>query len=305
MTASVVSRDPGQTIKALLRAEVNFGCPVRFPDGSGCGCPILTYHHFDPPWARGHGHDPQGMIALCPEHHHQADGGLWTDSQLRQMKLSPFVDSQLRVRWPWQTERMLIKVGPCPVLEGGCALRLDGIPVARFAPAQIPAFGSKVALLDSNVRDHSGEQLLSIRDGWLDLDASRTSDALFTAQTKTFSVRSTHGALLSLRFRRPTAEAFKKWLPTFWSHREGHAGIFDTLESHGAIDSDGRVPYTEFEGHFMTPSAQVDVVKHRLLLRVPSLENAGNAELDSHLVDYDRRMVLQFGDTKKEFFSIG
>lgn len=305
MNDLVPSRDPGATIKAVLRAEVNFGCPVRFPDGGGCGCPILTYHHFDPPWAEGRQHDPEGMIALCPEHHHQADGGLWTNAQLRNMKRNPFIDSELHVRWPWQTERMLLKVGPCLVLESGCAIRLDRAPVARFAPTEIPAFGSRVALLDSNVRDHRGQQWLSIKDGWLDLDLSRTSDAHFSAQTKTFCVRSTDGALLSLRFRRPTAEAFKKWLPSFWNHRDGHAGIVERLESHGVIDSDGHIPYAEFEGHFRTPRVQVDVVKHRLILRVPSLGQAGDADFNSHLVDYEHRMVLRFKETKEEFFSLG
>lgn len=59
------SRDPGDQIKAMLRREVNFGCPVRHVDGTGCGSPILTFHHFDPPWATCFAHHPEGMIALC------------------------------------------------------------------------------------------------------------------------------------------------------------------------------------------------------------------------------------------------
>ena len=94
------SRKPGKEIRDLLRREVNYGCPVRFPDGSGCGCPVLTYHHFDPPWAGNFVHNPDGMIALCKLHNDLADGGMWTDSQLRAMKRTPFVDDAIRVRWP-------------------------------------------------------------------------------------------------------------------------------------------------------------------------------------------------------------
>ena len=244
------------------------------------------------------------MIALCPEHHHQADAELWTSAQLRQMKRHPFVDTQLNVRWPWQTERMLLKVGPCLVLESGCAIRLDGIPIARFAPAEIPAFGTRVALLDASVRNSQGQEWLSICEGWLDLELGSTLDAHFTAQTKRFSVHSTDGAFLSLRFRSPTAEAFRKWLPSFWNHRDGHAGIFETLEAHGAIDSDGRIPYAELEGHFTTDKAEVDVKKHGLVLQVPSLGESGRVDFQSHLVDYECRMTLQF-ENNQEFFSLG
>jgi len=299
-----ISRDPGTNVKLLLRSEVNFGCPVRFLDGSGCGCPILTYHHFDPPWAEYHHHDPEGMIALCPQHHHQADAGLWSKAQLKLMKRMPFVDSQLNVRWPWQTECMLLKVGPSFVLESGCAIRLDGAPVARFTPEKIPALGTKVALLDSTVRDTRGRHWLNIRNGWINLSLETTRDAYFTAQTKTFSVRNTDGTFLSLRFRNPTAEAFRKWVPSFWKHKDGCGTIFDTLESRGAIDSDGRIPYAEFEGHFVTDQVVVDVKKHDLLVQLSNLGDEGRINAPSNLVDYENRIVLK-SDRENEFFSLG
>src|ERR1044071_4697508 len=132
-----LSRDPGAEIKRLLRQEVNYGCPVRYPDGNGCGSPILTFHHFDPPWEGNHVHNPGGMIALCPEHHHQADGGLWTKDQLQDFKRNPFVDDALRVRWPWAPETLVMKVGPSLVIGSGSPIRLDGRPVMKFSPRLI------------------------------------------------------------------------------------------------------------------------------------------------------------------------
>lgn len=305
MSQPVPRRDPGPTIRHVLRTEVNFGCPVRFVGGGGCGCPILTYHHFDPPWAVGHLHQPDGMIALCPEHHLQADGGLWTNAQLREMKRSPFVDSKLNVRWPWQTERMLIKVGPCLVLEGGCAIRLDGRPVVRFTPAELSSLGTRVALLDSRVCNQRGEEWLNIRDGWLDLDVTSTADATFTARSQRFAVRGVDGAWLSLRFRRPPAVAFRRWLPTFWNHRDGHSGVFEDLEARGAIDSDGCIPYVEVEGHFETSSVEVKVREHNLVIEIPSLGERGHVDFHSHLVDDKRRAALKWGDLQDEFFSVG
>ena len=51
-----------------------------------CGSPYLTWHHFNPPWSERHHHDPDGMIALCLQHHEQADAGTFTVEQLRDLR---------------------------------------------------------------------------------------------------------------------------------------------------------------------------------------------------------------------------
>lgn len=119
------SRDPGAAIKNQLRQEVNFGCPVRFQDGSGCGSPILTFHHFDPPWTGNYVHEPDGMIALCPLHHNQADGGLWSIAQLLAFKQSLYVDDSIKVQWPWQPESLVMKVGSSLVVGSGSLMRMS------------------------------------------------------------------------------------------------------------------------------------------------------------------------------------
>ena len=52
----------------------------------GCGSPYLTWHHFDPPWRVQEHEEPEGIIALCQEHHKKADVGAFTDDQLRGLK---------------------------------------------------------------------------------------------------------------------------------------------------------------------------------------------------------------------------
>src|SRR5688500_18672588 len=122
------SRDPGERIKRMLRTEVNFGCPVRSSQG-GCGSPLLVFHHFDPPWRGHHVHNPDGMIALCLEHHAQADAGLWTNEQLRNFKRNPYVDDAVRMPWPWTPESMVVRAGRTLVVGSGSPLRIEGRPI--------------------------------------------------------------------------------------------------------------------------------------------------------------------------------
>lgn len=298
------SRDPGPQIREILRREVNFGCPIRHPDGAGCGSPILTFHHFDPPWAGCFEHNPDGMIALCPCHHLQADGGLWTNAQLREFKRHPFVDDRLKVRWPWQTETMVIKVGRSLVLTGGAALRFDGIPAVRFEAKEIPGLGIRTALLNSEIRDRQRQAWIQVADGWLDLRLENTLDVQFAPQTKTFVATHADHTWLSLRFRRPSVEAFQKWLPTFWSDPSSLPGVLQSIEDSGAIDSDGRLPLVVFEGEFTTDKVAISVKGNEIVFESLLPWMRERFPFKSHLVDGERRMVLHVAKGP-EFFSLG
>ncbi|UJR81507.1 HNH endonuclease signature motif containing protein [Sandaracinus amylolyticus] len=87
-----------EAVQRALRAEVNYGCPVP-----GCGNPLLTFHHFDPPFHEGRSHNPEGMIALCRVHHDAADPkgndrGLYSTERLRAFKRAPYVTERLATR---------------------------------------------------------------------------------------------------------------------------------------------------------------------------------------------------------------
>lgn len=101
-----MSRTPPTDVVRLLRAEVGFGCPV--PD---CGNPYLEWHHFDPPYAAEAHHRPEGMIALCAEHHKKADAGAYTVEQLRAFKTNRVNAEIVRGKFDWLRNRLLAVVG--------------------------------------------------------------------------------------------------------------------------------------------------------------------------------------------------
>lgn len=103
-------------------------CPVP-----GCGSPYLSWHHFDPPWHAEQHHRPEGMIALCREHHDHADGGNFTNEQLHDLKRADRADDLLSATFPWMRDRFLTVVGgnfyldtPVPVeFRGQSVVALD------------------------------------------------------------------------------------------------------------------------------------------------------------------------------------
>lgn len=297
-------RDPGETIKTSLRREINFGCPVRFPDGGGCGSPVLTYHHFDPPWARAFVHNPAGMIALCPQHHAQADGEMWTVAQLREMKRSPFVDDQLKVRWPWQPETLVVKVGPSLVLGNGSPIRLHGRPILGFRPESIAGLGVRTVVFNSDIRDSAGAPWLRIDDGWFDLRLERTTDVEFTPQTKTLQAKHDDNTYLSLRVDRRPYEDVAADLRGFMTNPEIAESAARSIERCGAIDSDGRITLMEVGGSFRTNQLEVVIQGDRMTMTSDLTGVRETFDVPSYVVDGERRAIVR-KHKGPEVFSIG
>lgn len=298
------SRDPGTTIKQLLRREVNFGCPIRFPDGSGCGSPILTFHHFDPPWAGNFVHDPQGIIALCPQHHVQADGGLWTVAQLKEFKRHPYVDDAIRVQWPWQPESLVMKVGPSLVIRSGSPMRLGSRPVMLFQPVMIEPLGTRTVEFDSEVRNEAGRPWLRITQSWFDLRLEGTTDLVFTPQTKEFRATHLDTTFLSMRFEKMPEERFRAWLQTFMSNPEIADSAAQSAVAAGAVDREGNVSVVRFEGRFRSRFVEVAVSEHTMKFTsfVPGLEE--HFEWHSWVVNSEHRAILKL-QNGAEVFSLG
>ena len=177
------TRTPSKGIQSFLRQEVNFGCPVRYNDKTGCGSPILTFHHFDPPWAGNYIHNKDGMIALCPEHHRQADAGIWSINQFKEMKSIPFVDDQIKVRWPWMPENIVIKFGRSLVVGGGSPIRLNKKPIFEFSYEEIPKLNTKQICFTSNISDQNRMRWLNITNNIFNISLLNTTDLIFTPQT--------------------------------------------------------------------------------------------------------------------------
>lgn len=136
-----MNRKPPVNVKKILRDEVGFGCPI-----DGCDRPYLEWHHFDPPWHEREHHDPQGMIALCREHHIQADNGAFTKEQLHELKKScKERPRQISGKFNWLRNRLLVVVGGNFYYETLTVFEFRGQPVIWFE------------------RDDNGYLLLNIR----------------------------------------------------------------------------------------------------------------------------------------------
>lgn len=125
---SSLPRTPPVAVRRQLRREVGFGCPVR-----DCGNPYLEWAHFDPPWHIRKHHNPDGMIALCHEHHIKADAGAFTIEQLRELKCSGVERAaNVRGRFDWMRRRLLAVVGGNFYYEVRVILQMNGVPKIWF-----------------------------------------------------------------------------------------------------------------------------------------------------------------------------
>lgn len=121
-------RQPPPKILRELRREVGFGCPVK-----DCGSPYLEWNHFDPPWRERHHHEPQGMIALCAEHHAKADAGAFTKDQLRKLKTEGRQRAEaVRGKFDWMRNDLLAVIGGNLYFNVPAPVAFRGEPVIWF-----------------------------------------------------------------------------------------------------------------------------------------------------------------------------
>ncbi len=185
-----MNRTPLAKIRRLLRREVGFGCPVE-----GCGSPYLTYHHFDPPWARRPHHEPKGMLALCLQHHKEADAGAFTDSQLRQLKKRKS-KSLIRGHFSWRRKRLFI--------IAGSNFFLGSPSILTWGTRKLIWFGKDHrghGTVNLDLFSPSGQLVLSMRDNdWVVLPSVEDIDSPPSARR--LVVRSkAHAVSLDLEFR--------------------------------------------------------------------------------------------------------
>lgn len=122
-----MNRIPKIEVLRKLRNEVGFGCPVN-----GCANPYLEWHHFDPPWHIKNHHNPDGMIALCTHHHKMADGGAYTNDQLRAFKNNKSQAKKIRGQFDWLRNDLLAVVGGICYYETLKVLKINGHDVVWF-----------------------------------------------------------------------------------------------------------------------------------------------------------------------------
>lgn len=58
-----------EATRRVVRQRCGFGCVI-------CGCAVIQYHHFAPPFADARSHDPAGITLLCGQCHDRAGRGI-------------------------------------------------------------------------------------------------------------------------------------------------------------------------------------------------------------------------------------
>lgn len=201
VTDKPISRTPPAKIRRILRQEVDFGCPV-----SGCGSPFLTWHHFDPPWHVCHHHNPEGMVALCLQHHKEAGANAFTKSQLQALKRNPYLrDGKPRAKFNWQRQMILFEVGSNYYLSPDHILRSAGNDII-----QVSRNTSGLQALSLDLRTANGDPILKMKaNDWVmlgeveDVECPPSANALIIRILK-------EGIRLNLRFRSLTEAGLRE-----------------------------------------------------------------------------------------------
>lgn len=197
-----VSGTPPLEARHELRREVGFACPVPM-SGDRCASPYLRWHHFDPPWrVRPHYWTP-GMIALCAQHHAQAEAGEFSVAELRELKQAGGDgEEKVRRRLAWMRERLLAVVGGNFYYETRAPLQVGPQPVIAFHRDEQGMF-----TLDANMPSTTGEPRVRIdRNDWI--ETGIPADLECPPGGRLLRVRYAAGDVLAIEFHEmPTERA--------------------------------------------------------------------------------------------------
>lgn len=263
---SHIGRKPPDAVIRILRNEVGFACPI-------CGSPFLTWHHFDPPWRKKQHHNPEGMIALCPEHATHADGGHWTITQLRSLKHPLNLDARVVASWPWQPEKAVFMLGNSYYIGERPLLALSNRSVFSASKYIPPGQHNPAIMFSVNLQNETGKSLLSLKDNFLSFYASDLSDVQCPPQAKIFEAVNKNGISLKLQHKRLSLDAFLEQVPANTYNR------FDTVENvsrliqETAIDSEGMVPIIEISGDLRSEGIDMHLGRDNSTFQVKAYNN--------------------------------
>lgn len=176
-------------VKEVLRAEVGFGCPIK-----GCGNPYLEYHHFDPPVSVRPHNEPEGMIALCAQHHKKADGGVYTVEQLHELKKDKANASLVKGSLDWLRKDLLAVVGGNFFYETPRVITIDGIDLVSLVRDEDGYLRLNVNMLSLE----SEERIIIKENSWENVGSPL--DVRSPPQGKELEISYHNGDYLYLRF---------------------------------------------------------------------------------------------------------
>jgi hypothetical protein len=185
------SRRPPAKVRAELAAEVGFGCPVE-----DCGSPYLTWHHFDPPWSVRKQHDPAGMVAICRDHHSEADAGAFTHDQLREFKrVGRDRRSTLGARFNWMRDDLLAVIGGVFYYDTPIAVQVGSDPVVWFGRDP-----DGRTLVNLRMLSRSGQPRIRMLDNFWITEGSDERRIVCPPSGREVSARYPNGDALDIRF---------------------------------------------------------------------------------------------------------
>lgn len=176
-------------MRRALRREVGFGCPV-----DGCGNPYLYWHHFDPPWREREHHNPEGMIALCGEHHAKADAGAFTNERLHALKVNTSQAREIQGRFDWMRQRLLAVVGGNFYYETPNPVMIQNVPVVAFSRDE-----SDHWLLNVNMPSLARQPRLSIEENFW-LSRGEPDDIVCPPHGRSLAARYANGDTIRVEF---------------------------------------------------------------------------------------------------------
>ena len=152
-----LSRGIPEPVARDVRQRCGFGCVI-------CGCGIIQYHHFDPPFGEAHRHDSHGITLLCGRCHDKVTRGLIGANSVRQADAAPFC------RQAGVTRDMLFLGARATTVRLGCALfsaeaiiQVDDTILFGFSKPQVDS----PLLLNANLpRENGGTLLRIVNNEW-------------------------------------------------------------------------------------------------------------------------------------------
>jgi hypothetical protein len=202
---TTMRREPPAAVRRQLAREVGFGCPVE-----GCGSPYLTWHHFDPPWAERQHHDPEGMIALCRDHHPEADAGAFTVEQLRNLKrIGRDRTAALGAQFNWMREELIAVIGGNFYVRTPIAVRVGDTPVVWFNRDEDGRL-----LVNLRALTTSGQPRMAMIDNFWVTEGSDEREIVCPPSGRLVSAKYPNGDRLKVEFREAkSAEDFETQFP--------------------------------------------------------------------------------------------
>jgi hypothetical protein len=226
---------PTDPAARVLRQEVHFACPV-------CGHPILTYHHFDPPWREKEHNDPSGIIALCGPCHGDAEGGRWTKAELHELKKEAPTRETLRKNFPWrvqENQQIVHRLGGNYASKSSVILALNGRPVLTEERSL-----EGLLLFSLEIRDPNDEVQLEIVQNSLSVDTLGIWDIHLNTYGNHIEFRPHRGEIaLDLRLSRYTLKEIEEqfWTDEMKAYSKMTASTIETITRYsGSIEDVAR-----------------------------------------------------------------